>query len=105
MPFRITSSQKEFQLRPSNLLDVIMDDILIHSKTDEEHDTSLDIALKSIEASGRKLNKAKSESLNSCTFRHVISSKEITSHPNKVQAIENLLRSPRMSPNSAQHLV
>ena len=51
IPFRITSSPEEFQRKTTELLHglpgahVIMDDILIHGKTLEEHDFRLEVVL------------------------------------------------------------
>ena len=71
---------------------VIMDDILVHGKTLEEHDARLAAVLKTIESSGLKLNREK------CQFRkkqltyfgHEISNRRIRPSEKKVRAITDL---------------
>ena len=98
VPFGITSGPEEFQQRSSTMLEgipgthVIMDDILVHGKTREEHDERLSQVIKRIAASGLKLNKAKCQVGKSklVYFGHVISAEGITPHEEKVKAIRDL---------------
>ena len=67
LPFRISSAPEIFQRWMTELLgdieevQVIIDDISIHSRTMEEHDKRLEETLKMIEESGIKLNQGKCE--------------------------------------------
>ena len=69
LPFGITT---HFQKRMSSILDGIegvlylMDDILIHGRTQEEHDVRLHQTLKKIQAAGLTLNKDKL-----CIFKNI----------------------------------
>lgn len=69
LPFGITSAPKIFQRLMSALLKglegtvVVMDDILVYGADREEHNRRLDAVLRTIKASGLKLNRAK------CRFR------------------------------------
>lgn len=69
LPFGITSAPEIFQQKMSSLLrdhtgtEVVMDDILIFGKDKEDHDRNLQAVMKTIKASGLKLNKDK------CQFR------------------------------------
>lgn len=98
VPFGITSAPEIFQRKMTQLLEglqgthVIMDDILIHGKSEEEHDARLEAALKVIAESGLKLNKEK------CVFKkpqltyfgHIISHNGIQPQQEKVRAISEL---------------
>jgi hypothetical protein len=98
VPFGITSAPEIFQKKMCQLLEglegthVIMDDVLIHGKTEEEHDARLNQALKRIENSGLKLNRAKCQFKQSQLkyFGHVISHDGIKPHEAKVKAINEL---------------
>ena len=95
LPFGITSAPEHFQSRMMKLLNGIegvvclMDDVLIHGKTQEEHDERLHTVLRKLEQSGMTLNKDK------CTFSstkvkflgQILSDKGISSDPEKVAAI------------------
>ena len=98
VPFGITSAPEIFQRKMSDLLKglpgtrVIMDDILVHGRSLEEHDIRLKEVLRTIEASGLKLNKDK------CQFRktqvsyfgHIIGKDGIKPSSEKVRAIQDL---------------
>ena len=64
-PFGITSAPEIFQRKMTKLLEglpgthVIMDDVLVHGRTEEEHDQRLDSVIKVIKNSGLKLNREK----------------------------------------------
>lgn len=68
---------------------VVMDDILVYRSTKEEHDRHLDAVLRTVKASGLKLNRAK------CHFRktelqffgHIISADAVKPDESKVEAI------------------
>ena len=95
VPFGITSAPEIFQRKMSQLLEglegvhVIMDDVLIHGKNEEEHDQRLKGVLQHIEQSGLKLNKDKcifgKEQLT--YFGHLVGAHGIRPHSEKVKAI------------------
>ena len=64
LPFGISSAPEIFQRKMSSLLEglsvveVIMDDILVHGRDLEEHDACLTAVIRRIDASGLKLNPA-----------------------------------------------
>lgn len=82
VPFGITSAPEIFQRKMTDLLrgiegvEVIIDDILIHGKTRNEHDRRLNTVLRRIHDSGLKLNREKCEfrKIEIEYFRHNISS-------------------------------
>ena len=98
LPFGITSASEIFQRKMQELLqdhegvEVIVDDILVHDRTREEHDTRLKKALETINKSGLKLNYQK------CQFRkdelnyfgHVIGVDGIKPAPEKIRALEDM---------------
>ena len=65
LPFGITSAPEHFQRRMSDLLRdlegvvCMMDDVLVHGHTAEEHDERLVCALQRLEQAGLMLNKEK----------------------------------------------
>lgn len=65
LPFGFALAPEIFQRQMSTLLKdddgvvKVMDDILVYEATRKEHDTRLDVVLKTIKDSGLKLNKAK----------------------------------------------
>ena len=67
VPFGITSASEIFQKKMTEMLrdlqgvEVIIDDILIHGKTREEHDKNLEDVLRRISESELKLNYEKCE--------------------------------------------
>ena len=98
LPFGITSAPEIFQRLMSTLLKglegtvVVMDDILVYGSNKDEHDHRLDAVLRTIKASGLKLNRAK------CHFRqteiqffgHIISADGVKPDNSKVEAITKL---------------
>jgi hypothetical protein len=98
VPFGISSGPELFQRKMSELLqdcdgvEVIMDDILIHGKSQQDHDQRLQKVLDTIQASGLKLNKDKCEIGKSkiAYFGHVISAQGISASPERISAITEL---------------
>ncbi|KAI0227796.1 hypothetical protein LSAT2_021716, partial [Lamellibrachia satsuma] len=100
LPFGISSAREIFQRKMSALLDgmngveVIMDDILVHGRSIEEHDARLDSVIRIINDSGVKLNPRK------CVFRqtelayfgHLIGGDGIKPNPDRVKALLKLSR-------------
>ena len=98
LPFGITSASEIFQRKMQELLEghegveVIVDDILVHGRTREEHDTRLKRVLETVNKSGMKLNYQK------CQFRkaeltyfgHVVGADGIKPAPEKVRALEDM---------------
>ena len=107
LPFGISSAPEIFQRLMTDLLqgkpgtNVIMDDILVHGKTMEEHDSNLERILDAVQLSGLNLNKSK------CEFRkdeigyfgHHVGKDSIKPDPQKVKAIMELA-----SPNNVSEL-
>ena len=95
MPFGISSAPEHFQKRMSKILSGLdgvlcqMDDILIHGRSQEEHDRRLVAALNRIQSSGVTLNPDKCEfNKEKLTFLgHVISKEGIAPDPKKTTAI------------------
>jgi len=98
IPMGITMAPEVFQKKMEELLQdedgciVIMDDILIYGRDQEQHDRRLNSVLKKINASGLKLNKGK------CKFRkselpyfgHIVGEDGIRPNPERITAITNL---------------
>lgn len=107
LPFGITSAPEIFQRLMTDLLKglegtvVVMDDILVYGSTKEEHDRHLDAVLRTVKASGLKLNRAK------CHFRktelqffgHIISADGVKPDESKVEAIAQM-----SSPSNVEQL-
>ena len=97
LPFGITSAPEHFQRRMSEILhDVegavcLMDDILVHGKSTEEHDRRLHIVLQRLQDAGVTLNKKK------CMFSQdrvkflgqIVDPTGVRPDPDKVSAIVN----------------
>ena len=98
LPFGISSAPEHFQRRMSDILTDIpgvvcmMDDILIHGKTREEHDVHLRDVLNRLQDAGMTLNKEKCQfAQTSLKFLgHIIDSDGIRPDPDKVQAIQDI---------------
>ena len=98
LPFGISSGPEEFQRCATELLEglqgahAVMDDILIHGKTLEEHDSRLEATLNRIKESGLKLNKDKCQIRKEelTYFGHSVGRNGISPLPDKVQAIQDL---------------
>ena len=97
LPFGITSAPEHYQRRMSEILqDVegavcLMDDILIHGESKEEHDQRLQIVLRRLQEAGVTLNK------NKCAFAQhrvkflgqIVDHTGVRPDPDKVSAIVN----------------
>jgi len=89
---KLAGSKMEELLQDEDGCIVIMDDILIYGRDQEEHDRRLNSVLKKINASGLKLNKGK------CKFRkselpyfgHIVGEDGIRPNPERITAITNL---------------
>ena len=98
LPFGITFAPENFQKRMLSILSGVervlcmMDDILVHGKTQEEHDSRLQEVLQRIQRSGLTLNKEKCFfSLPEVKFLgQVIDSEGIGPDPDKVSAIRQV---------------
>ena len=98
LPFGITSASEIFQRKMQDLLqnhegvEVIIDDILVHGKTQAQHDARLKKVLETVNASGLTLNYQK------CQFRkrelnyfgHLIGAGGIKPDPDKVRALRDM---------------
>ena len=98
LPFGISSAPEHFQRRMSEVLSDLegvvglVDDVLIYSKTQEEHDQRLHPVLKRIEEANLTLNRQKCEfSVNRVKFLgQVIDHSGVHPDPEKVQAIQEM---------------
>ena len=98
LPFGITSAPEHFQRRMSETLRglsgvvCMIDDILVHGKTQEEHDECLNKVLHRLQDAGVTLNIEKCQfSQNQVTFLgQVINSDGIRPDPSKVMAIQKV---------------
>ena len=102
LPFGITSAPEHFQRRMFDILTglegvvCMVDDVLVHGRTIEEHDERLDKVLKRLQEAGLTLNKQK------CRFSQsqvkflgqVVDREGIRPDPDKVRAIREV-RPPR----------
>ena len=99
LPYGIKSASERFQRDIAHILSgvdgvaCVMDDILVHGATREEHDSVLKTVLSKLSNAGITLNKSKCVfGVNKVSFLgHVVSGDGITSDPNKVQAIVEML--------------
>ena len=111
LPFGITSAPEIFQremcllLREHKGTVVVMDDILVYGKDQEEHDKNLSAVLQTISDSGLKLNRDKCQFSKGELhyFGHIISRDGIRPDPSKVKAIEDM-PSPENVPQLRQVL-
>ena len=95
VPFGINSAPEHFQRRMVETLAglegviVLIDDVLVYGKTQEEHDERLHAVLKRIQSTGGTLNKAKCEfSKETIIFLgHVVGKQGVSSDPEKIRAI------------------
>uniref|UniRef100_A0A8C7WSE9 ribonuclease H n=1 Tax=Oryzias sinensis TaxID=183150 RepID=A0A8C7WSE9_9TELE len=98
LPFGIVSAQDEFQRRVDEAYEglsgvsAIVDDILVYSRTEEEHNRNLRAVLERTREKGIKLNKDKSII---CVpevsyFGHKLTRDGIQPDPNKVKAIKEM---------------
>lgn len=98
LPFGITSAPEHFQRRMSELVGdkdgvvCLIDDILIHGQTQEEHDKRLSEVLRKLQEAGLTLNKEKCEfSKTRVSFLgHIVDESGVRADPDKIQAIQNI---------------
>ena len=98
LPFGITSAPKHFQRRMSEILGALngvvclIDDVLVHGKSQEEHDERLSKVLHRLQKEGLTLNKAKCKfSQQAVSFLgQVVDQSGIKPDPGKVAAIRNV---------------
>ena len=98
LPFGITSAPEHFQRRMSDILTGLegvvgmMDDVLVHGRTTEEHDERLDKVLQKLEEAGLTLNHQK------CHFSkpqvkflgQIVDKDGVRPDPEKVRAIQDV---------------
>ena len=98
MPFGIKTAPEHYQEKMNEILEgvdgqvCIIDDILIHGKTQKEHDTSLRAVLKKLDESGATLNPEK------CVFSkkevmfagHILNEEGIKSDPDKIESVREM---------------
>lgn len=94
LPFGISSAPEIFQRIMSNTLEGLegvichMDDILIHAKTQEDHDKRVRLVLNRLREAGMTLNEKCTFSKKKMTFLgHIISGEGIEADPQKTKAI------------------
>ena len=98
LPFGISSAPEHFQRRMQEILVDIpgvvcqMDDILVCGKSQEEHDSSLEMVLNRLQKAGLTLNREKCQfSRTSVKFLgHIIDQTGIRPDPDKISAIQKI---------------
>ena len=98
MPFGIKSAPEHYQKKMIQILDgldghfSIIDDMLIHGKTQKEHDERLRAVLKKLDEAGATLNPEKCEfSKREVKFAgHVISEDGVRSDPEKIESVQGM---------------
>ena len=98
LPFGITSAPEHFQRRMSEVLGdlegvvCMMDDVLVHGRSQEEHDERLIKVLNRLQAEGLTLNQEKCKFSQSQVpfLGQVVNESGITPDPSKVAAIQNV---------------
>jgi len=98
MPFRIKPAPEHYHKKMSQILEgseghiSIIDDMLIHGKTQEEHDRRLKAVLKKLDGAGATLNAEKCEfSKKEVKFpRYVLNGEGIKSDPEKTESIQDM---------------
>ena len=96
MPFGIKSAPEHYQRKMSQILEgsegyiSIIDDMLIHGKTQEEHDCRLKAVLKRLDDAGATLNALNEFSKKEVKFAgYVLNEEGIKSDPEKTQSIQD----------------
>ena len=100
LPFGISSAPEHFQRRMSEILTglpgvvCMMDDVLVHGSTREEHDARLRDVLNRLQTAGMTLNESKCQfAKTSLTFLgHVVGRSGISPDPEKIKAITEFPR-------------
>lgn len=98
LPFGINLATDEYQKRMVALfgeqegVEVIVDDILIHGRDQDEHDRRLEAVMSKIKEIGLRLNKEKCKfsKREVSYFGHLVGSYGVKPHPEKVKAIAEL---------------
>ena len=98
LPFGVTSASEIFQRKMQDLLqdqegvEVIVDDILVHGKTRDEHDTRLKKVIETVNEAGLTLNyqKCQFQKEELTYFGHVVGAKGIRPDPEKVRALVDM---------------
>ena len=98
MPFGIISAQDEFQQQMEDAFkglegfEIIIDNMIVHGDTQEEHDKHLAAILERALVKGIRFNEEKCEFSVSRVkyFRHVLSSEGMQPDSNKIRAINNM---------------
>lgn len=98
LPYGISSGSEKFQKNMNLILEGMdgvecsIDDVLIHGKTQSEHDKRLELVLTRIKNAGMTLNPSKCEfSKAEVKFLgHIVSARGIEADPDKVKAIVNM---------------
>ena len=98
MPFGIKSAPEHYQKKMTQILEgfdghiSIIDDMLIHGKTQKEHDERVRAVLQKLDEAGATLNPEKCEfSKREVKFAgHVISEDGIRSDPEKVESVQGM---------------
>ena len=102
LPFGITSAPEHFQRRMAEILqDVegvvcLMDDVLVHGKSQEEHDRRLMVVLQKLQDAGLTLNQKKCE-FSKCRVKflgQIVDHAGVRPDPDKVAAIVHLRTRP-----------
>ena len=105
MPFGISSAPEHFQKRMNEILSglpgvvCLIDDVLVHGSTQEEHDKHLQVALEHIQSAGATLNKEKCE-FGKITIKllgHIITPEGISPDPSKTTAVKNMKQPSNVS--------
>ena len=97
-PFGITSAPEHFQRRMSDLLNglegvvCMMDDVLVHGRTTEEHDERLERVLQRLQEAGLTLNQQKCQFSRSQVkfLGQIVDASGIRPDPDKVRAIQSV---------------
>ena len=98
LPFGISSAPEHFQKRMSQVLEgsngavCLMDDILVHGKTPQEHDENLRTTMRNLQGANLTLNESKCEFAKSSVefLGTVVDANGIRADPKKVQAITEM---------------
>jgi hypothetical protein len=101
----INVGSEEFQRKMQETLghlegcEIIIDDILVHGATTEEHDKRLSAVMNAIKESGLKLNKEKCHIRKKSVkfFGHVITEDGIQPDPEKVEAVKKMIAPKNVS--------